>query len=84
MLCVKLYKKHTPGWFVVLAEEIKALIGNRHPALIWLNCTEWKVLCSSLAFSQHIEKGGFPAVRKTSALIQPALDEPFIYLHANQ
>lgn len=51
-----------PCWFVVLAQEIKALIWHRYPALIWINCTEWEVLCSSLAFGQHIEKCGFPVV----------------------
>lgn len=61
---------HTPDWFVVLAEEIKALIGNRYPAFIWVNCAEWEVLCSSLAFGQHIEKGGFPAVDRESGECQ--------------
>lgn len=53
---------------MVLAEEIKALIRDRYPALIWVNCAEWEVLCSSLAFGQHIEKGGFPAVDRVRSV----------------
>ena len=52
--------EHTPKWFVVLAEEVIALIWNRHPALIWVDCAEREVLCSSQAFGQHVEKGGLP------------------------
>lgn len=59
--CRHTLPQHTPDWFVVLAEEIIALIGNWYPALIWVNRAEWEVLRSSLAFGQHIEKGGFPA-----------------------
>lgn len=66
-------RQNTPGWFVVLAEEIKALIWDRHPALIWVDRAEGEVLCSSLTFGQHIEKGGFPAVdrvRNMSTTVQ--------------
>lgn len=45
---------------MVLAEEIIALIRHRYPALIWINCAEWEVFCSSLTFGQHIKKCGFP------------------------
>lgn len=62
---------HTPGWFVVLAEEIKALIWHRYPALIWVNGAEWEVLCSSLAFGQHIEKGGFPVMDRVRDRMSP-------------
>lgn len=66
---------HTPGWFVVLAEEIEALVWHWHPALIWVNCAEREVLRSSLALGQHVKKGGFPVVdrvrsiKESSALI---------------
>lgn len=55
-------KMHAPCRFVVLAEEIIALIWHRYPALVWINCAEGEVLCSSLAFGQHIKKCGFPEV----------------------
>lgn len=48
---------------MVLAEEIKTLIRDRYSVLIWVDCAEWEVLCSCLAFGQHIEKGGFPAIK---------------------
>lgn len=53
---------HTPCRLVVLAEEVIALIWHRYPAFIWVNCAEWEVLCSSLAFGQHIKKCGFSEV----------------------
>jgi len=56
--------KHTPGWLMVLAEEFKALIRNRHPTLIWIDCAEREVFCSCLAFGQHIEEGRFPAMEE--------------------
>ena len=59
---------HTPGWFMVLAEVIEALIGDWYPALIRVNRAEREVLCSSLAFGQNIEKGGFPAVDRVSSV----------------
>ena len=49
---------------MVLTEEIKALIRDRYSALIWVDCAEWEVLCSCLAFGQHIEKGGFPTMKR--------------------
>lgn len=55
---------HTPCGLVVLAEELIALIWHRHPAFIWINRAEWEVLCSSLAFGQHIKKCGFSEVDK--------------------
>ena len=56
---------HTPEWFVVLAEEVVALIRNRYSALVWVNRAEWEVFCRRLAFGQHIEKGGFPVEEET-------------------
>lgn len=55
---------HSPGWFVVLAEEVKAIIRDRYPALVWVNSAEWEVFCSSLTFGEHIEKRGFPVMDK--------------------
>lgn len=55
-------KMHTPCRLVVLAEEVIALIWHRYPAFVWVNCAEWEVLCSSLAFGQHIKKRGFSGV----------------------
>lgn len=55
-------KMHTPCRLVVVAEEVITLIWHGYPAFIWINCAEWEVLCSSLAFSQHIEKCRFSEV----------------------
>lgn len=63
MMATILYSYNTPGWFVVLAQVIKALIGNWHPALIWINGAEWEIICSSLAFGEHIKKCRFPATK---------------------
>lgn len=49
---------------MVLAQKVKTFIWDRYSALIWINRAEWEVLCSSLAFCQHVEKGGFPAVKR--------------------
>lgn len=54
----------SPGWFVVLAEEVKAVIGDRYPALVWVNGAEWEVFCSSLTFGEHIKKCGFSVTDK--------------------
>lgn len=54
---------HLPGWLVVMAEEVKAIIRDRYPALVWVNSAEWEVFCSSLAFGEHVEKCGFPVMR---------------------
>lgn len=53
---------HKPCRLMVLAEEVIALIWNRYPAFIWIDCAEREVLCSSLAFGQHIKKCGFSEV----------------------
>lgn len=45
-----------------LAEIVIAFIRNGHPALIWINSAEGEILCSSLAFGQHVEEGGLPVV----------------------
>lgn len=45
---------------MVLAQVVKALIRNWHPALIRVNGAEGEVICSSLAFGQHIKKCRFP------------------------
>lgn len=59
-----IHSLHSPGWFVVLAEEVKTIIGNRYPALVWVNSAEREVFCSSLTFGEHIEKCGFPVMDK--------------------
>lgn len=59
---------------MVLAEEVVALIGHRDPALIWVDCAEWEVLCSSLAFGQHIEEGGFPTSTEESVNSSAIMD----------
>lgn len=51
---------HTPGWFVVLAEEIKTIIRNRYSTLVWVDGAEWEVLCRCLTFGQDVKESGFP------------------------
>lgn len=63
---------------MILAEKIISLIRYRYPALIWVNSAEWEVLCSRLAFGQHVEKCGFPAMRRL--MVNPA----FVYSPVNQ
>lgn len=45
-----------PGWFMVLAEEVKALIWNGHTALVWVNGAKGKILSRCLTLCQNIEE----------------------------
>lgn len=53
---------HSPGWFVVLAQEVKAIVGHWDPTLVGVNSAEGEVFCSSLTFGEHVEKRGFPVM----------------------
>lgn len=56
--CIMCYAdmQWAPGWFMVLAEEVKALIWNGHTTLIRVDGAKGKILSRCLTLCQNIEE----------------------------
>jgi len=51
----------SPGWLMVLAQEVPSSIRNCHPCLIRVNCTEREILSWRRRFGHTVEERRFSA-----------------------